>query len=114
MHKQRDMLVKQLRDQINSDDITKTLIGHLGADQESFINEHMKRHRDVADIIRMNLAAQERIFEWVTFVVYFCQEVVSPVRQEAISHLTISSRAVTEENAKKAHTRQAAQELKKQ
>lgn len=57
------MLAKQLRDQINSDDITKALIGHLGSDQETFIEEHMKRHREIADIIWKNLSAQERILE---------------------------------------------------
>ena len=55
------MLIGQLREQINSGDITKTLIGHLGSDKDVFINEHMKRHRELADIIRQNLAAQDNI-----------------------------------------------------
>lgn len=62
MRQQRAMLMGQLRDQMNSDDITKTLVGHLGgAEQESIIEDHMKRHREIADIIRTNLSAQERI-----------------------------------------------------
>ena len=55
------MLVGQLRDQIGTDDITKTLIGHLGSDQEAFIEEHMRRHRELSDLVRQNLSAQERI-----------------------------------------------------
>lgn len=55
------MLVGQLREQINGDDITKTMVGHLGSDKEAFISEHMKRHRELADIIRQNLAAQDNI-----------------------------------------------------
>ena len=51
----------QLRDQINKDDITKTLIGHLGSDKETFIDEKMRRHREIGDIIRKNLTAQENI-----------------------------------------------------
>ena len=61
MRQQRRMLVGQLREQINSDDITKTMVGHLGSDKEVFISEHMKRHREVADIIRQNLSAQDNI-----------------------------------------------------
>ena len=61
MKQQRRMLIGQLREQINADDITKTMVGHLDSDKEAFINEHMKRHRELADIIRQNLAAQENI-----------------------------------------------------
>lgn len=61
MKQQRRMLIGQLREQINSDDITKTMVGHLGSDKEVFISDHMKRHRELADIIRQNLAAQENI-----------------------------------------------------
>ncbi len=63
MRQQRSMLVKQLRDQMNSDDITKSLIGHLGSDQEAFVEERIKKHREVADVIWKNLSAQERILE---------------------------------------------------
>ena len=61
MKRQRKMLVSQFRDQVNSDDITKTLVGHLGPDRQSFIDEQMAKHREIADIIRQNLAAQENI-----------------------------------------------------
>lgn len=61
MKKQRRALIGQLRDQINREDITKTLIGHLGADKEVFIDEQMKPHREIADIIRKNLDAQNNI-----------------------------------------------------
>lgn len=61
MRQQRRMLIGQLREQINSDDITKTMVGHLGSDKEVFISEHMKRHRELADIIRQNLSAQDNI-----------------------------------------------------
>jgi len=55
------MLLARLREQISSDDITKVLIGHLGVDQDTFIDEHMKKHREIVDVIRQNLAAQDKI-----------------------------------------------------
>ena len=61
MSAQRRMLHGQLRDQMNNDDITKNLVGRLGNEADSFIEEHMKRHRDLADILRQNLVAQENI-----------------------------------------------------
>ncbi len=63
MKKQRRALIGQLRDQINRDDITKTLIGHLGADKELFIDEQMRPHREIADIIHKNLNAQNNILQ---------------------------------------------------
>ena len=61
MQQQRKMLVGQLRDQINSDDITKNLVGHLGTESDAFIEEQMKKHKEVSDIIRQNLAAQDNV-----------------------------------------------------
>ena len=46
---------------MSSDDITKNLVGHVGVEADSFIEEHMKRHKEVAEIIRQNLAAQDNI-----------------------------------------------------
>ena len=51
----------QLRGQIKSDDITKNLVCHLGTDAEGFIEEQMKKHKELADIVRKNLAAQDNI-----------------------------------------------------
>jgi hypothetical protein len=61
MRQQRAMLVGQLRDQISSDDITKNLVGHLGTEADTFIEEQMKRHRELSEIVRQNLMAQENI-----------------------------------------------------
>ena len=61
MKQQRMTLMSQLRDQMNKEDITKTLIGHVGKSMDGFIDEHMKKHRECAEVIRLNLAAQERI-----------------------------------------------------
>ena len=61
MTSQRRMLLTQLREQMNSDDITKNLVGHLGTEADTFIEDRMKRHKDVAEIIRQNLLAQENI-----------------------------------------------------
>ena len=69
MKKQRKALIGQLRDQINRDDITKTLIGHLGSDKEVFISEQMRQHREIADIVRKNLEAQENILGYVAMVI---------------------------------------------
>ncbi len=61
MQQQRKMLVGQLRDQINSDDITKNLVGHLGTESDVFIEEQMKKHKEISDLIRQNLSAQDNI-----------------------------------------------------
>ena len=51
----------QLRDQINNDDITRLMIGE--ANQDSIMEEHLAKHRDKADLIRQNLAAQDNILK---------------------------------------------------
>lgn len=61
MMTQRKMLIGQLREQMSADDITKNLVGHVGTEADTFIEEHMKRHREIADIVRKNLAAQDNI-----------------------------------------------------
>lgn len=61
MQQQRVTLVSQLRQQINSDDITKNLVGHLGTETDSFIDEQMQRHKELSDIVRQNLSAQDNI-----------------------------------------------------
>ena len=61
MQQQRKMLTCQLRGQISSDDITKNLVGHIGTEADTFIEKQMKKHREVADLIQQNLAAQENI-----------------------------------------------------
>ena len=61
MTSQRRMLVAQLRDQMSNDDITKNLVGHIGNEADSFVEDRMKRHRDLAEIVRQNLVAQENI-----------------------------------------------------
>ena len=72
MKKQRSSCLVRLREQISGDDITKTLIGHLGSDQSAFIEEHMKKHRDIVDIIRQNLTAQDKILTWVSCDLCLC------------------------------------------
>ena len=61
MRQQRLTLVSRFREQMSKDDITKNVVGHLGSDQESFLEEHMKQFKELASIIRQNLAAQENI-----------------------------------------------------
>lgn len=72
MKMQRSSFLARLREQISGDDITKSLIGHLGSDQSAFIEEHMKKHCDVVDIIRQNLAAQDKILTWVSCDLCLC------------------------------------------
>ena len=61
MAKQRQTLVSRFREQLSHDDITKNLVGHLGNDQEVFMEDHMKQFKELATIIRQNLTAQENI-----------------------------------------------------
>lgn len=65
MKEQRQSLVGQLRDQMNSDDILHVVIGETATSQETVIEEHVKRHREMADVIRQNLTAQENILQYV-------------------------------------------------
>ena len=64
MKQQRKQLVGKLREQMKSDDITRELIGEMssaGGGQDSVIEEHLQPHRQVAELIRQNLTAQENI-----------------------------------------------------
>ena len=61
MTQQRQVLVARFRQQMNSDDITKNLVGHLGNDHEVFLEDHLRQFKEVAAIIRQNLTAQENI-----------------------------------------------------
>lgn len=63
MTKQRQMLVSRFREQMSHDDITKNLVGHLGNDQEMFMEDHMRQFKEIANVIRQNLAAQENILK---------------------------------------------------
>ncbi|CAI8019869.1 Tyrosine-protein phosphatase non-receptor type 23 [Geodia barretti] len=85
MTQQRQVLVARFRQQMNSDDITKNLVGHLGNDHEVFLEDHLRQFKEVAAIIRQNLTAQENILT-----------------------------ALTEANANKASTRQTVQEIAQQ
>ena len=63
MKQQRKQLVVQLREGMRSDDITRELIGEMGAagSQEAVMEEHLHPHQQAAELVRQNLAAQENI-----------------------------------------------------
>lgn len=63
MTKQRQMLVSRFREQMSHDDITKNLVSHLGNDQEMFMEDHMRQFKEIANVIRQNLTAQENILK---------------------------------------------------
>jgi tyrosine-protein phosphatase non-receptor type 23 len=84
MRNQRESLVNQLRQQMKEDDILHMMVGETSDNRDSVIADHLKTHRDLADIIRQNLTAQDNILK-----------------------------ALTEANAKQAKTRQGRQQLKK-
>ena len=63
MKDQRELLVGQLRQQMNSDDILHVMIGETSNTQYTVIEEHIQKHRDMADIIRQNLYAQDNILK---------------------------------------------------
>ena len=65
MKQQRALLVTQLRDHMNSDDITRVMIGESPTNQDSVIQDHLQKHRQVADIIRQNLTAQDNVLRLV-------------------------------------------------
>ena len=61
MTRQRQTLVARFRQEMSGDDITRHLVGHLGSDQEVFLEEHMRQFKEVATTIRQNLTAQDNI-----------------------------------------------------
>ena len=68
MKQQRAQLMRQLREQIGSDDITRVIIGESSSNQDSVFEEHLQKHRDSADIIRQNLSAQDNILRYYEII----------------------------------------------
>lgn len=63
MRDQRETLVVQLRQQMNSDDILHVMIGETTNTQDNVIDEHIQKHRETADLIRQNLSAQDNVLK---------------------------------------------------
>ncbi|KAI5640662.1 BRO1-like domain-containing protein [Phthorimaea operculella] len=66
MQTQRDMLINQLREAINSDDITSQLLARSSEPREEIFKEELEKHTPKVKIIEQNLAAQENIINKLT------------------------------------------------
>ncbi|KAM3615232.1 uncharacterized protein V6R79_025290 [Siganus canaliculatus] len=66
MREQRASLEKQLRDLIQQDDITATLVTTERADMKRIFEEQLKKYEQVKVYIDQNLAAQENILKALT------------------------------------------------
>ncbi|XP_037532047.1 tyrosine-protein phosphatase non-receptor type 23 [Nematolebias whitei] len=66
MREQRSSLEKQLRDLIQQDDITSTLVTTERADMKHIFEEQLKKYEQVKVYIDQNLAAQENILKALT------------------------------------------------
>lgn len=66
MREQRGSLEKQLRDLIQQDDITSTLVTTERADMKHIFEEQLKKYEQVKVYIDQNLAAQENILKALT------------------------------------------------
>ncbi|XP_070691042.1 tyrosine-protein phosphatase non-receptor type 23 [Pempheris klunzingeri] len=66
MREQRGSLEKQLRDLIQQDDITSTLVTTDRADMKRIFEEQLKKYEQVKVYIDQNLAAQENILKALT------------------------------------------------
>uniref|UniRef100_A0A672ZDZ6 Tyrosine-protein phosphatase non-receptor type 23 n=1 Tax=Sphaeramia orbicularis TaxID=375764 RepID=A0A672ZDZ6_9TELE len=66
MREQRTSLEKQLRDLIQQDDITSTLVTTERADMKRVFEEQLKKYEQVKVYIDQNLAAQENILKALT------------------------------------------------
>lgn len=66
MRDQRSSLEKQLRDQIQQDDITSTLVTTERADMKHVFEEQLKKYEQLKVYIDQNLAAQENILKALT------------------------------------------------
>uniref|UniRef100_A0A8D3CTA9 Tyrosine-protein phosphatase non-receptor type 23 n=1 Tax=Scophthalmus maximus TaxID=52904 RepID=A0A8D3CTA9_SCOMX len=66
MREQRSSLEKQLRDLIQQDDITSTLVTTDRADMKRIFEDQLKKYEQVKVYIEQNLAAQENILKALT------------------------------------------------
>lgn len=66
MREQRGSLEKQLRDLIQQDDITSTLVTTERADMKRIFEEQLKKYEQVKVYIDQNMAAQENILKALT------------------------------------------------
>ncbi|XP_039256078.2 uncharacterized protein LOC120332825 [Styela clava] len=66
MEVQRKNLLQELRQQMESDDVTSTLVTKHGVDQEDLFKEELKKHDSHIDTINKNLSAQDNILDAVT------------------------------------------------
>ncbi|XP_028325465.1 tyrosine-protein phosphatase non-receptor type 23 isoform X2 [Gouania willdenowi] len=66
MREQRSSLEKQLRDLIQQDDITSTLVTSERADIKQIFEEQLKKYEQVKVYIEQNLSAQENILKALT------------------------------------------------
>uniref|UniRef100_A0A3Q0RM09 Tyrosine-protein phosphatase non-receptor type 23 n=1 Tax=Amphilophus citrinellus TaxID=61819 RepID=A0A3Q0RM09_AMPCI len=66
MREQRSSLEKQLRDLVQQDDITSTLVTTDRADMKRIFEEQLKKYEQVKVYIDQNLAAQENILKALT------------------------------------------------
>ncbi|KAK6165357.1 hypothetical protein SNE40_022299 [Patella caerulea] len=66
MKNQRTMLHDQLRDQIQSDDITNVLVIQDGGNKETIFNEQLKKHDKLKTLLEQNMMAQNNILQALT------------------------------------------------
>lgn len=61
MKKQRSNLEGNLREALNDDDITSMIVTQTNKDSNEIFREQMQKHDVLVNIIRQNLAAQDKI-----------------------------------------------------
>ena len=63
MKTQRQQLLDQLRGQMNGDNILHAMIGESSSTQGAVIEEYLQKPKEMADVIRQNLTAQDAILK---------------------------------------------------
>ncbi|EDV21126.1 uncharacterized protein TRIADDRAFT_60390 [Trichoplax adhaerens] len=66
MKKQRSNLEGNLREALNEDDITSMIVTQTNKDSTDIFHEQIQKHDSLVNVIRQNLAAQERIIMVLT------------------------------------------------
>ncbi|XP_077296502.1 tyrosine-protein phosphatase non-receptor type protein myopic isoform X2 [Arctopsyche grandis] len=66
MRAQRSMLVLQLRETVNTDDITSQLLTRTGESLDEIFKQEIEKHNKLVNFINQNMAAQENILKALT------------------------------------------------
>ncbi|GAV04367.1 hypothetical protein RvY_14655 [Ramazzottius varieornatus] len=69
MKNQRQSFLRDLRNSLQNDDITKRILASSDDNLSAFMDEELKKHSGIIQLLEQNMSAQEKIMEAITTVV---------------------------------------------